>query len=161
MPSRPARYALRHRRPSNMPSCPAPPSPVRDPASSKGPQTWLRKPRSGPTSSCSLPWLSSFAALPLVSLLGCPRLLPASTPPETHSFPLPPFPPLALETSQVVFIPLVILATAALRQLLVALGEMVMVISFVDCYFVFRFCFGHIVKDACHFLYRRNNEHMI
>jgi len=38
---------------------------------------------------------------------------------------------------------------------------MVMVISFVDCYFVFRFCFGHIVKDACHFLYCRNNEHMI
>jgi len=55
----------------------------------------------------------------------------------------------------------VILATAALRRLLVALGEMVMVISFVDCYFDFRFCFGHIVKDACHFLYRRNNEHMI
>jgi len=27
--------------------------------------------------------------------------------------------------------------------------------------FDFRFCFGHIVKDASHFLYRRNNEHMI
>jgi len=48
-----------------------------------------------------------------------------------------------------------------LRRLLVALGELVTIISFIDCYFDCRFCFGHIVKDACHFLYRRNNEHMI
>jgi len=27
--------------------------------------------------------------------------------------------------------------------------------------FDFRFCFGHIAKDACHFLYHKNNEHMI
>ena len=36
-----------------------------------------------------------------------------------------------------------------------------MFVSFVDCSVDFRFCFGHIGKDACHFLYRRNNENMI
>ena len=44
---------------------------------------------------------------------------------------------------------------------MVTLEELVMFVSFVDCGFDFRFCFGHIVKDACHFLYLRNNEHMI
>jgi len=43
------------RRPSNMPSCPAPPPPARDPASSKQSRTWLLRPQSGPTRSCSLP----------------------------------------------------------------------------------------------------------
>jgi len=58
------------------------------------------KARSGPTSSSSLCWLSSFAPPLLVSLLGCPRLLPPSTTPlQTPSFNLPPYPPLALETS--------------------------------------------------------------
>ena len=27
--------------------------------------------------------------------------------------------------------------------------------------FDFQFCFGNIVNDACHFLYLRNNQHMI
>ena len=132
MPTRPARYALRHRRPSSMPSCPVSPPPVRDPGSSKGSQTWLRKPRSGPTSSCSLPWLSSFAPPPLVSLLGCPRLPPPSTPSQILSllhYPIRPWPSRLVSRFLLSFI----LATAALRRLLVALGEMVMVISFVDC----------------------------
>ena len=102
-PTPPARYTLRPPRPSSMPSYPPPPPSVRDPASSKGSQTWLRRPQSGPTSSCSLTWLSSFAPLPLVSPLGCPRLLPPSTPLRTPSFSLPPSPPLALKTSFAVF----------------------------------------------------------
>jgi len=160
MPTCPALCALRPRKPSNMLSCPAPPPPARDPASSKGSQTWLLRPQSSPTSSCSLPWLSSFGPPPLVSLLGCPRLPPPSTPLlQTPSSKLLPYPPLALETSLAVYN--FLLATAALRRLLVALGELVMFIPFVDCWFDFRFCFGHIVKDACHFLYRRNKEHMI
>jgi len=53
------------------------------------------------------------------------------------------------------------LATAALRRLSVALEVPVVFVSFVDCYFDFRFCFGLIVKHACHFLYHRNNENMI
>jgi len=36
-----------------------------------------------------------------------------------------------------------------------------MFVSFVDCWFDFQFCFSHIVKDACHFLYRKNNEQII
>jgi len=104
MQTRPARWALSPHRPSNMQSSPAPPLPVREPASSKGSQTWPPRPRSGPTSSCSLRWLSSFAPLLLVSLLGCPRLLPPSTLLlQTPSFNPPPYPPLALETSQAVY----------------------------------------------------------
>jgi len=103
MPQRPACCALRPRRPSSMPSCPALPQPIRDPAFSKGSQIWLRKPQSGPTSSCSLPWLSSFAPPPLVSPLGCPRLPPPSTALQTRFFSFPPYPPLALETSLAVF----------------------------------------------------------
>ena len=100
MPTRPARCARSPRRPSNMPSCPAPAPPVRDPASSKGSLTWPPRPQSGPTSSCSLRWLSSSTPPPLVSLLGCPRLLPPATGPlQTPSFNLPPYPPQALETS--------------------------------------------------------------
>jgi len=99
-PTRPACCALRPHRPLNMPSCPAPPPPIRDPASSKGSQVWPLRLQSGPTNSCSLRWLSSSVPPPLVSLLGCPRLLPPSTPPlPTPSFNLPPSPPLALETS--------------------------------------------------------------
>jgi len=41
MPTQPARYALGPRRPLNMPSYPAPPPPIEDPASSKGSQRWL------------------------------------------------------------------------------------------------------------------------
>jgi len=37
---------------------------------------------------------------------------------------------------------------------------MVLVISFVDCYFDFRFCFGHIFKDACFLFYRIKNENI-
>ena len=77
----PVHCTSRPRRPSNIPSSPAPPPPVRDPASSKGSQTWLRRPQSGPTSSCSLPWLSLFAPPPLVSPLGYPRSLAPFTPP--------------------------------------------------------------------------------
>jgi len=80
---------------------PAPPPPVRDPASPKESQTWPLRPRSGPTSSCLLPWLSSSAPPPLVSLLGCPCLHPLSTTPlQIPFFSLPPYPPLVLETSQ-------------------------------------------------------------
>jgi len=96
--TRPALCSSRPLKPSNMPSCPPPPRPVRDPASSKGSQTCLRRPQSGPTSSCSLPWLSLFAPPPLVSPLGCPLLLAPSTPPLLPSSPLPLFPPMALET---------------------------------------------------------------
>jgi len=101
MLTRPARCDLRPRRPSNMPSSPAPPPPIRDPAASKGSQTWPPRPRFCPTSSCLLPWLSSFAPPPLVSLLGCPRLhAPSTTPLQTPSFSFPLYPPLVLETSQ-------------------------------------------------------------
>jgi len=65
----------------------------------QGSRTWLLRPQSGPTSSCSLPWLSSSPPPPLVSPLGCPRLLPPSTPLQTPSFSSPPYLPLALETS--------------------------------------------------------------
>ena len=93
LPTHAGLYALRHRRPSSMPSGPALPPPFREPASSKGSQTWLLRPRSALTSSCSLPWLSSSAPPPPVSLLGCPHLLPPSTSPQTPSCPLPPCPP--------------------------------------------------------------------
>ena len=96
MPTCPARCALGPNRPSNMPSCPAPPPPLRDPASSKGSQTWPPRPRSGPTSSCSLRWLRSFAPPQLVCLLECPRLLPPcippSKPPPSIYPPIPPWP---------------------------------------------------------------------
>jgi len=84
------------------------------------------------------------------SLLTSPNLLFPSTAPPA------PGPQDKLVVYTFLYLPL-----AALRRLSVALGEMVIIISFVDCYFDFQFCFGHIVKDACHFLYRRNNEHMI
>ena len=87
-------------KPSNTPSCPAPCPPIRDLTFSKGSQTWPLRPKSGPTSKCSLPWLSLFTPLPQVSLLECPSLLPPSTlPRQTPCSPLPPHPPLALETS--------------------------------------------------------------
>jgi len=96
VPTRPALCALRPRRPSNMPSCHAPPPPARDLVSSKGSRTWLLRPQSGPTSSCSLPWLSSFAPPPLVSPLGCPRLplppRPSSEPPSPIYCPTRPWP---------------------------------------------------------------------
>jgi len=132
MPIHPACCALRPRKPSSMPSCPAPPPPVRDPASSKGSQTWLRRPQCGPTSSCSSPWLSSFAPLPLASPLECPGLPPPSTPPQILSFSLPPSPPWP---SRLVkwFLLSLILATAALRRLSVALGQLATFVSFVDC----------------------------
>jgi len=124
MPTHPARCTLRPNRPSCMPSYPAPRPPVKDPASSKGSRTWPPRPQSGPTNSSSLRWLSSFSPPRLVSLLGCPCLLPPSTPPlQTPSFSLPPYPPLALETSYR-FILSLFLATAVLRRLLVALGEL-------------------------------------
>ena len=126
--------APRPHRPSNMPSCPAPSLPIRDPASSQGSRTWPPRPQSGPTNSCSLCWLSSFAPPLLVCLQECPPLLPLSTLPlQTHSFNLPPDPPLALETSQR-FILSLILAMAALRPVLVALEELVIFVSFVDGY---------------------------
>ena len=100
MPSRPAHYAPRFYKSLNMPSCLAPHLPIRDPATSKGSRTWPLRPQSGPTSNCSLHWLSSFAPLPLVSLLECPHLLPPFTLPHQTPFsPLPPYPPLALEIS--------------------------------------------------------------
>jgi len=99
MPTRPAQYVLRPHRPSNMPSCPGPIPPIRDPASSKVSPTWPPRPRSGPTSRCSLRWLSSSTPPPLVSLLGCPRLPPPSTTPRTPSFNPLSHPPLALKTS--------------------------------------------------------------
>jgi len=99
-PTRPAYFAPRSHRPSNMPSYPAPRPPISDPASSKGSQTWPLRPQSGPTINCSLRWLSSFAPLPPVSLLGCPRsLAPSTLPRQTPISPLPPYPPLALVTS--------------------------------------------------------------
>ena len=62
------------------------------------------RPLSGPTSSCSLRWLSSSAPLPPVSLRGCPLLPPPSVPLlRILSSRLLPHPPLALETSLAVF----------------------------------------------------------
>jgi len=108
MPTCPACYAWRPRRPWNTPSCPAPPPPVRDPASSKGSRTWTPRPLSGPTSSCSLRWLSSSTPLPLVSLRGCPLLPPPSTPLlQIPSSKLLPHPPMALETSLAVLLSLI------------------------------------------------------
>jgi len=104
VPTRPVPCALEPRRPSNTPSYPAPPPPARDPASSKGSLIWLLRPQSGPTSSCSLLWLSSSAPPPLVSPLGCPHSPPPFTPPFRTPFSkLLPYPPLALETSLAVF----------------------------------------------------------
>ena len=137
-PTHPAHCALKLRRPSRMLSYPAPRPLVRDAASSKVSRTWPLRPRSGPTSSWSLPWLSSFALPPLVSLPECPRLLPPFTLPRTRSFPLPPHPPLALEPSWWSILSF-ILATATMRRLSVALGELVMFVSFVDCCFDFQF----------------------
>jgi len=77
-PRCPARYAPRGQRPSNMPSCPAPRLPTRDPASSMGSRTCPLRPQSPPTSNCLLHWLTSFAPLPPVSLLECPRSLAPS-----------------------------------------------------------------------------------
>jgi len=104
-PTCPAHYARRPRRPSNMPSCPAPPPPIRDPASSKGSRTWTPRPLSGPTNSRSLRWLSSSAPLPPVSLRGCPLLPPPFTPLllQILSSKLLPHLPLALATSLAVF----------------------------------------------------------
>ena len=100
MPIRPARCALKLNNPLRMPSYPAPRPPFKHPASSMRSRTWPLRPRSGPTSSCSLSWLSSFALLLLVSLLECPCLLPPSTLlRQSPSSPLPPYPPLALKTS--------------------------------------------------------------
>ena len=98
-PTHPARWALKPRKPSRTLSCPAPRPPVRDPASSKGFRTWALRLPSGPTSSCSLRWLRSFAPLPLVSPPGCLHLLlPSVVLHQTHSSALPPHSPLALET---------------------------------------------------------------
>jgi len=132
MPTYPAHCAPGPLRPSNMPSCPAPHQPVRDPASSKRSPIWPQRPLYGPTSSCLLPWLSSSAQPPLASPLGCPRSLPLSVLHHIRSFPLPPHPPLALETSCWLIISFY-LALATLRYSSVALGEIVMIISFVLC----------------------------
>ena len=103
-PTRLAHCARRPCRPSNMPSCPAPPLPVRDSVSSKGSRTWPLRPQSGPTSSCSLRWLSSSAPPPLVSLRECPLFpTPSTDPLRIPSLYLPPYPPLALETSYAVY----------------------------------------------------------
>ena len=98
-PISPVRYAPELRKPSCMPFYPTPLPPIRDPASCKGSQTLPLMLQSGPISSCSLPWLSLFVPLILASLPECPRLFLPFTLPQTRSFPLPPHPPLAVETS--------------------------------------------------------------
>jgi len=133
MPTRPAHCTPRPRKPSNMPSCPPPRPSIRDPAASKGSQTWPPRPLSCPTSICLLPWLSSFTPPPLASSPGClPSPLPSTLLYRIHYFPLPPHPPLDLETRWWLYT-FLYLALTALRRLLVTLGEQVIVVSFVDC----------------------------
>jgi len=90
-------------------------------------------PRSGPTKSCLLRWLSTSTQPPLASHRGCPTCSlpsrPPFKPPPQNYLPTRPWPSRLFRR----FILSLILATAALRRLLVALGELVMFISFVDC----------------------------
>jgi len=83
-PTHPAHFALKPHRPSPILSCPVPWPLIRDLTSSKGSLTWPPRPLSGPTGSCSLPWLSSFALPPLASPWGCLRSPHLSTPPSLN-----------------------------------------------------------------------------
>ena len=128
------------------PSSPAPRQPGRDPTSTKGLQISAQRPCSGRTSKCSSALLSLFMSLLQAALWGCHLSHLRSTPRhQTLVSTSLSYLPRVLESGFAVRTCL-LLAYAALRQILVALGDTGYVCFFCGLLFDFRFCFGHIDK---------------